>query len=141
MRMTILILFALLLSSCRNEPEPISYGKDNCAFCKMTIMDKKFGAELINKNGKQVKFDSGECMLGYVRANNDFKADKTLIINYANPGELIDAGSSFCLHGGSINSPMGGQLAAFRSREEAEKVQKELSGDVLLWKDVIKINF
>lgn len=131
----------VFLSSCNNEPQAIVYGIDLCQHCKMTIMDKKFGAELINKKGKVLKFDSGECMVAYMKADKNFTVDKTLIINYANPEELIDADKSFFLHGGNVNSPMGGQLAAFKTREDAEKLQKELQGELLLWDKVVGLSF
>ncbi len=131
----------VFLSSCNNEPQAIVYGIDLCQHCKMTIMDKKFGAELINKKGKALKFDSGECMVAYMKADKNFTVDKTLIINYANPEELIDADKSFFLHGGNVNSPMGGQLAAFKTREDAEKLQKELQGELLLWDKVVGLSF
>ncbi len=133
-----IILF--LFSSCNTEPQPIHYGKDQCELCKMTIMDKKFGAELINKKGKAMKFDSGECMVNYLKRNS-FPMAKLLVINYANPEELVETEKAFFLHGGNVNSPMGGQLAAFKTKEEAEKFQKELQGDLILWGDVTQINF
>ena len=129
------------LSSCNSEPPAINFGKDYCEFCKMTIMDKKFGAELINKRGKAIKFDSGECMVGYMNADKDFQVDKTLIVNYSNPTELMEADKSFFLHGGEVNSPMGGQLAAFKTREDAEKIQKELQGELMMWEKVVSIHF
>jgi copper chaperone NosL len=137
------VAFGLLaaMSSCTAEPQPIDFGKDNCTFCKMTVIDKKFGAELINKKGKVVKFDSGECMLAYIHADKKFEAAKILIINYANPAGLIDADKAYFLHGGKVNSPMGGQLAAFKSKEEAEKFQKEFAAELLVWSDVKQISF
>ena len=135
------LILGSLLSSCNTEQQPINFGKDNCDFCKMTIIDKKFGAELVNKKGKAIKFDSGECMVNYLKIDKTFEADKFLIINYANPEELIEADKSFFLHGGNVNSPMGGQLAAFKTRADAEKFQKELQGDLLLWTDVTQISF
>ncbi|MCX8489678.1 MAG: hypothetical protein ORN54_01270 [Cyclobacteriaceae bacterium] len=43
----------LLFISCSTEPEPLVYGTDICHFCKMTLMDKKFGAELVTKKGTE----------------------------------------------------------------------------------------
>ena len=40
------------VASCSTEPEPLHYGTDVCHFCKMTLVDNKFGAELVTKNGK-----------------------------------------------------------------------------------------
>ena len=141
MKKTIFIALVIFLTACNNELVKINYGKDLCEHCKMTIMDKKFGAELINKKGKALKFDSSECMLSYRKADKNFEAAQILIINYANPEELIEADKSFFLHGGNVNSPMGGQLAAFKTRADAEKFQKELQGGLLLWTDVKQISF
>ena len=138
---TALFLVLMLLSSCEIKPEPIDYGKDVCAFCSMTAMDKKFGAELINSNGKILKFDCGECMFQYLKSNTDFKPEKILVTAYDSPGNLIDAEKAFYLSGGNINSPMGGRLAAFTTREDAEKFQKELNGDLILWDKAISLNF
>lgn len=135
-------LFAIaILQACNNAPTPIIYGKDICHACKMTIMDKKFGAELINANGKTVKFDSGECMLAYLKADNTFKPAQHLVVNYTNPAELIEADKAFYLHGGNVNSPMGGNLAAFKTREDAQKQQAVLGGDIILWSDANQIQF
>lgn len=142
MRTSVLFLTLLFaLTACNNGPEAIVYGKDICTNCKMTIMDQKFGAELINTRGKVIKFDSGECMMAYLKMDDHFEAAQHLIVNYANPGELIAADKAFYLHGGQVNSPMGGNLAAFKSMEEAEKFQKELSGDLILWNKVMQIDF
>ncbi len=131
----------ILIVSCSTEPQPINFGKDLCAHCSMTIMDKKFGAEMVNSKGKAVKFDSGECMVNYINSETKFEAAQYLIVNYTSEGELIKAEEAFFLHGGNVNSPMGGNLAAFNTKADAEKMQAELGGDLMLWNDVKKIDF
>jgi len=128
----------IFLVACSTEPQPINYGKDLCAYCSMTIMDKKFGAELINSKGKAVKFDSGECMLKYLNESNDFKPEKFLVVDYLSEGKLINAEQAFYLHGGKLNSPMGGGLAAFKSKPEAESIQAELGAEILNWQELKK---
>ena len=62
-----LVLGAILVlfQQCTQEPEPLVYGKDVCQFCKMTLMDHKFGAELVTNKGKVYKFDDINCMLNF----------------------------------------------------------------------------
>jgi len=60
-------MLCCLLTACSHEPDPIRYGKDACAHCKMTIMDKRFSAELITAKGKVFKFDAAECMAGFLK--------------------------------------------------------------------------
>ena len=66
-----LLIFGLIsigLSSCSTEPEPIRIGKDNCQFCKMTISDKRFGAEIVTKKSKIFKFDDQHCLFYYMNS-------------------------------------------------------------------------
>lgn len=134
-------LTVLLLSSCEIRPTAIEYGKDMCSYCGMIAIDKRFGAEIINSKGKVLKFDCGECMFRYMKMDKGFKPAEYLVVSYENPGNLIDAEKAFYLSGGNINSPMGGKLAAFATQEAAEKFQKELKGDLILWAKVKGLNF
>ena len=55
---SVAIAFMLyLFMSCNTKPEPFAIGKDNCSFCKMGIIDPRFGGEMITKKGKIYKFD------------------------------------------------------------------------------------
>lgn len=131
----------IFIVSCSTEPQPINFGKDLCAHCSMTIMDKKFGAEMVNSKGKAIKFDSGECMVGYINSENKFEAAQFLIVNYTSEGELINAADAFYLHGGSVVSPMGGNLAAFKTKADAEKLNETFGAELILWNDLKKIKF
>ncbi|MCG3166244.1 MAG: hypothetical protein POELPBGB_02022 [Bacteroidia bacterium] len=131
----------IFIVSCSTEPQPINYGKDMCEHCGMTIMDKKFGAEIVNSKGKAIKFDSGECMVSYLNSENKFEAQQYLVVNYNSEGELINAAEAFYLHGGTVISPMGGNLAAFKTKADAEKSNEEFAADMIMWDDVKKIDF
>ena len=137
----IILVCAIILSSCNTEPEAIKFGKSSCDYCMMTIMDRKFGAELITAKGKKMKFDSGECMLRYIKSQNNLKIGKVFVINYANPEELIDAEKAVYVHGGNVNSPMGGKLACFKTKEDEDKFLKEMAADELSWEELTKLSF
>ena len=47
-----------LISSCSRSPEPIDYGTEECALCKMLITDQKYGSEIITEKGKNYKLDA-----------------------------------------------------------------------------------
>ncbi|POY35159.1 hypothetical protein C3K47_16385 [Solitalea longa] len=134
-----LLLLLLLTAACnKKEPQPISYGTDACDMCKMNIMDDKFGAEIINKNGKVFKFDSAECMVDYVLTGTE-NLEQFYVTNHSQPNELIDAQKAVFLHGENINSPMGGHLAALSTKKEAEKMQQQSGGELLTWEQVKKL--
>ena len=59
---TAVAFIAFLLIGCNPKAEKINLGKDQCAECKMTIADPKFGAEIVTKKGKVYKFDDTHCI-------------------------------------------------------------------------------
>src|SRR6188768_3670534 len=97
MKMISVLLVAILFLSCTSDPEPLRYGKDACYTCKMTLMDKKFGAELVTVKGKVYKFDDANCMVNFI--NSGYLADETLahklIVDYSQPEKLISAEEAF----------------------------------------------
>ena len=61
---------ALLLGACAPAgPRPLAYDHDACAFCRMTVGDPRYGAELVTVKGKVHTFDSIECLASYYLAN------------------------------------------------------------------------
>lgn len=126
LNLILLAIISLNLVACNVEPEPIKFGKDDCNYCKMKIMDSKFGAEIVTTKGKVFKFDDVNCMVRHIKDNrlnqNDLKY--TLVVNYAQPKSLIDAKNAYYLRSESINSPMGSYIAAFENKNYNELMQK-----------------
>jgi copper chaperone NosL len=120
---TTVLLLTVFLGSCTVEQQPIQYGKDVCAFCKMTITDSRFGCELLTKKGKAFKFDSNECMINYISENKieESSINSFLTTDYSSPGKLIDAKNSFFIVHSDIQSPMGGSIVAFTEKTSAQK--------------------
>ena len=130
----------LFFSFCGAKgPEPIHYGVDMCSFCKMTITEKKFGAEIITAKGKIYKFDSYECMNDFLKiaSNSDMQAEKKFLTDYFS-GKLIAASSCFLVKSDSIKSPMGGDMAACETQSDAEKLAKETSGTIIQFTESAK---
>ena len=126
----------LFLFSCNVAPQAIDYGQDGCHFCKMTIVDKVHAAEMVTKKGKVYKFDATECMVNFM---NDFDASEVelyLSNNYTEPEALIDASKATFLISQNVPSPMGAFLTAFKSKEDAQKVQAEKGGTLYTWEEL-----
>ena len=126
-----LVLFAVVLvHGCKPKPEKIVYGTDNCAECKMTIMDPKFGGEILTKKGKVYKFDDMHCIALFLerRGVSLSSIHKTLFTNYNNSEEFIEVEKAEFVVSSLFKSPMQGNAAAFKDKTEAEKKSKELEG-------------
>jgi len=124
------VLLLVLGAGCEAAPEPITYGSDACHFCRMTIVDRQHGAEMVTTKGKVFKFDAVECMINHLRGG-DVKAVAFLLVNtYSRPGELLDATKAAYLVSEGIPSPMGEFVTAFENEFEARKAQKKYGGEV-----------
>ncbi|WP_127126205.1 nitrous oxide reductase accessory protein NosL [Pseudoflavitalea rhizosphaerae] len=128
------------LSSCSGGPHPIKFNVDVCDHCKMTITDPKFGGELLTKKGKIYRFDDAKCLSGFLHAGTVKKDDvkNIYLLDYANQGQLLDASSSVLLKSQELKSPMGGDLAAFASKEAAEQFQKQFNATLTSWNEIEK---
>ena len=126
-----LALFAILLmTGCNPKPEKIAFGKDNCAECKMTIMDPKFGGEIVTKKGKVFKFDDVHCIAVFLEHRGVELSDihQTLFTDYNNSNEFIKVNSVEFVVSSQFKSPMGGNAAAFKNITEANKKSAEIEG-------------
>ena len=127
------IIVLLLTISCKVTPEAIEYGKDQCSFCKMNIVDQTHSAQFVTAKGKQFKFDAIECMVNYLGENNEEKTAISLVADYANPGEMTEAEKATYLITPAIKSPMGANLSAFSAKNTADEFQEKHSGEIFTW--------
>lgn len=128
-----LLIFGLI--SCNSGPQPIRLGQDACSFCKMSIADNHFGAEIITKKGKVYKFDDMHCIKGFIKSNEVAGSDikDIWLVNYAEPHNFIPAGKAFLLRSPELHSPMGANVANFDEESKLKDVMKTTNGEELTW--------
>ena len=125
----IIVAVALFSTSCSRKAEKINYGTDNCAECKMTIMDPHFGAEIVTKKGKIYKFDDIHCIAKFLERRGVEMSSiyRTFVVDYNNY-EFIKLNDAEFVVSSVYKSPMGGNAAAFKNKAEAEKKSAEIEG-------------
>lgn len=102
---------AFVAAACAAHNPSIAFGHDGCAECRMVITDRRFGAVLVTQHGKELHFDSIECLNRY-RARDGAPATRsTWVVNAGEPGSLIPLGSSRIVEADSIRPPMGTLVA------------------------------
>ncbi|MFN3599193.1 MAG: nitrous oxide reductase accessory protein NosL [Aquificaceae bacterium] len=128
--MLLAFLLPLFLFSCKpDKPIPISLGVDVCEYCKMVIADERFSAQVITKKGRVYKFDAIECMVAYYNQEEE-NIKKAYVVNFLNPKEFLEAERAVYVRSPDIKSPMGMNLSAYKSQEEAREFIK---GEILDW--------
>lgn len=136
------ILFLGMLTSCSVGPVEIDYGHDQCQYCRMTIVDARYGSELVTPTGKAHKFDAVECLIRFIDENKIEIGNDHLVLvtDYSNPGQLVDAKISYFLRSGQLTSPMGLFITGFADGEKAQDFQQEFPGRIYDW-DELNSNF
>jgi copper chaperone NosL len=133
------ILLALLWSGCNSGPQPIPYGRGECAMCHMSLSDRRYGAEIVTHKGKAYFFDDVNCLLYFEDGQGVLPKDiaSRWVADFAHQGQLLPLKEAVFLHSPSLRTPMASYVAAFGSRAEAEKALAEASsGELLSWEQV-----
>lgn len=142
---TAAVVAATMLASagmmgCSTSPQPILTGTDICYFCKMTISDARFGAEVITKKGKYFKFDDAHCLLSYLQSGMLDQNDVAGIyfVDFSGDHALVKAEHSFLLQSEALRSPMGGNIAAFTNADSLKKIKDQFKGAETNWKNLYR---
>ncbi len=133
-------LTALALAAstgCAVDPEPIRYGKDACHSCKMTIVDNKFGCEIVTNKGKIFKFDDVLCLVRYMKTGQVLETDiRHLVVNdYLAGGQFIDVNKAWWVFTPAFRSPMNGNIAAIKSKNDKNSISLKDLRD-MTWQEV-----
>jgi copper chaperone NosL len=135
-RLPVLALVAIL-AACQRGPRPLVAGTDACDFCRMTISDVRFGAELMSKTGRIHTFDAIECLASFY-LDADARDDvRGVWVADFETGDLVPADSALFLQGGSLRSPMGRSLASFAPGSDPAAIAARYGGRVVRWRDVV----
>ena len=132
-------LVLLTAAGCSREPKAIAFNTDACEYCGMTISNERYGAALVTSKGRTLKFDSIECMVESQMEGEHFAGTSVhayYVVTYESRGMLFDASNATYLVSQGMPSPMGANLTAFSTREDALHVQHVKSGELLDWDGV-----
>ena len=135
-----LLALSTLLAGCDSGPKPIRYGRDECAECKMTLVDQHYGAEFITARGRVYTFDDLNCLTAYQRrpSTQTGSGARAVVVDFKRANQFIPVDQALFLQHPGLRTPMASGLAAFVAEPDLEAVRRELGGGgrVLRWPDV-----
>jgi len=130
------LLLVFMAAGCSSGPRAIDYGTDQCEYCRMTISDERYGAEVVTQKGRALKYDSIECMLRAVEdaeAISEAEVADWYVTDYSSQRTLVSARKATYLHSRRLPSPMGAGLTAFATAIDAEYMKDDRGGAVMDW--------
>ncbi len=135
---TVIASVVILIAAfgCKPKVKPIEYGKQACDYCRMSIVDERYAAQLVTSTGKAYSFDAIECMINYKYENSDGEWQMELVTDYNNPRKLIPAEGATIVRSKQLPSPMGMYLTAVANKIEADKLLQNNIGEQYPYPDV-----
>jgi copper chaperone NosL len=121
------------LATCADGPRPLAYGHEACAFCRMTLTDVRYGAEVLTTKGKVYPFDSIECMASFYQTLPPENGKGIYVVDFEHPGVWVPAEQARYVRSEQLPSPMGLHLTAFAPDHAPEHLQATYGGEVLTW--------
>ena len=137
-----MLIGMISLASCTTGPQPIRPGIDACSFCKMTIADNRFGAEIITQKGKIFKFDDTHCLLAF-RSSDAINANEIkeiYLTDFNEPHDLLEASKVFLLKSADLRSPMGGNIACFTDETRLNTAAEKFAGEKIAWEALLNVD-
>lgn len=133
---------AVLATSCSVGQPEIKYGADECAHCRMNVVDAKFGAALQTVKGRTYVFDAPECMVPFTSPGGHLVEEEVkawYVSDFSHPGTLIDATKAYYLRAPKLKSPMRGNVAAFATEADRKAAMALFPGETMDWPAVKKL--
>ncbi len=129
----LLTAFVLTTASCAGvQPRDLVVNEDVCAHCKMQISDPRFGSQIVTTTGRQLVFDSPECLAAFLGQTPADKVASTWVLDVENVGRWVNAEEAGYLLDANLRSPMG-RITAFASPAAAQAAQERLGGTLIDW--------
>ena len=116
-------------------PEPIAYGRDSCASCRMLLSRPGFAGELRAPDGTLTKYDDVGCLLRALAAAHH-EMPEAWVEDHAGGG-FVSLLSAYVVRGPSDGTPMGSGLVAFAAADEAQAYGTAHAARVMTLADVL----
>lgn len=121
-------------TACASGTPVIALGVDACVECRMLISDARFGAAVVTRTGKTLKFDSVECMLDHLARMSAPDVRSLWVVDAGGPAGLIPAEQALFIRDGVLRPPMG-TVVAFAGVNQATAMKGTI-GITLSWAEL-----
>ena len=134
--LTTLVAFA----GCQNKTiEPVTIeASDMCAFCRMSISEKRYAAELIDQEGEAFKFDDIGCMANFRKQRKNDDAIRATFVMDFERREWLKAEDAFYVRSSEFKTPMSGGIVAFKDEANAQQAAATYRGSMLRFAELTK---
>lgn len=118
-------------------PRPLVEGREVCDHCHMTMVERRFAAELVSTTGKVTPFDDVGCLARGVVAADSSRIASLWVADFLEPDSIVSVERMVFLRTDSIRTPMNYGIVAVRPGPGADSLARVVGGVRLAWRDVM----
>ena len=126
------------LAGCQNKTiEPVAIEpNDMCAFCRMSISERQYAAELIHSDGEAAKFDDLGCLANFMKQKQNGAVIRATFVMDFERREWVNAEDAFYVRSSALKTPMSGGIVAFTDEFAAQAAAAKYQGTMLRFAEI-----
>ena len=134
------IAVLVVFTNCQKRAiEPVAIeANEMCSFCRMSISETRYAAELIDDAGQVFKFDDIGCMTNFIKQKRINAPILATFVKDFDSREWVKAENAFYVRSSELKTPMNSGLAAFKNQSSAESAVANYRGKELGFTEVTK---
>ena len=135
-----LITTVVVFANCQKGTiEPVAIeANDMCSFCRMSISEKRYAAELIDSDGHVFKFDDIGCLANFMKQDKTSSPFSATFVMDFERREWLEAKNAFYVRSSEFKTPMNGGIVAFRDQPSAQASLTKYHGTLISFAEVTK---
>ena len=139
-RLSVLIISVALVASCQKSTvKPVAVeASDMCSFCRMSISEARYAAELIDAEGEVLKFDEIGCMANFIKQKREHASIRATFVMDFERREWLEGESARYVRSSEFKTPMSGGIVAFKDESSAEAAVAKYNGTLVSFAEVTK---
>jgi copper chaperone NosL len=134
------VAMLLVVASCQTTTiEPVSIeANDMCSFCRMSISEKRYAAELLDDDGQAFKFDDIGCMVNFIKQKKYNRSIRATFVMDFDRHDWLKAENAFYVRSPELKTPMSGGIVAFKDQSGAEAATAKYHGKMIDFAEITK---
>ncbi len=96
-------------------PAALEVGRDTCAYCRMTVLDRRLAAQLVAPGEEPRFFDDIGCLANDLRNTRALPSGAVTYVAEHRTGDWVPAAEAVYTRAGSLSTPMGSGMIAHRA--------------------------
>ena len=136
----VVLALVVLLTACGQAPvvpAAIDTRHDACRFCRMTVSDLRFAAQIVAPGDEPLAFDDLGCLRDYLRGGGTMRAEAVVFVADHLTREWVRADSAVFTRVDTLATPMSSHVIAHRDKASRDRDPDARGGAAVSAREIV----